>query len=256
MPADARGLVGRCAVAVMAKAPAVGRVKTRLVPPLSLDEAAALGGCFLRDVTANIALAGRSAPIDGFVAYAPAGSEALFESVIEPGTGFVLADGSPSMPAGVDGFGRCLLHAVQGLLARGYGAVCLVNSDGPTLPTAFLVEAATALAVPGDRLVLGPADDGGYYLIGMKQAHAPVFAAIDWSTERVTSQTRDRADAIGLDTVMLRSWFDVDDVASLRLLVDALDGGGRDGSYGAPETTRWLAETDMRRRLARVAGPA
>jgi len=240
----------------MAKAPAVGRVKTRLVPPLSHDEAAALGGCFLRDVTANIALAGRSVPIDGFVAYAPAGSEALFEPVIEPGTGFVLADGSPPMPAGVGGFGRSLLHAVQGLLARGYGTVCLVNSDGPTLPTAFLVEAATALAAPGDRLVLGPADDGGYYLIGMKRAHAPVFAAIDWSTERVTAQTRARAASIGLDALMLRPWFDVDDVSALRRLIAGLDGASRDGGFAAPATTRWLAETDMRRRLAGVAEPA
>ena len=261
MPAESGSLADRCAVAVMAKAPSVGRVKTRLVPPLSAEEAAALGACFLRDVTANVALAGGSAPIDGFVAYAPAGSEALFEAVIEPGTGFVLADGSPAMPAGVDGFGRCLLHAARGLFERGYGAVCLLNSDGPTLPTALLVEAARALAKSGDRLVLGPADDGGYYLIGMKVAHAPLFSAIDWSTERVTSQTRARAAAVGLDTVMLRSWFDVDDVASLRTLVAALDargigGGGQDGSYGAPVTARWLTHSNIRERLADTTEPA
>jgi rSAM/selenodomain-associated transferase 1 len=245
----------------MAKAPAVGRVKTRLVPPLSPNEAAALGGCFLRDVTANIALAGRSAPIDGFVAFAPAGSEALFEPVIEPGTGFVLADGAPQMPAGVDGLGRCLLHAAQGLLARGYGAVCLLNADSPTLPTDLLVVAATALARPGDRLVLGPAEDGGYYLIGMKAAHVSLFSAIDWSTDRVTSQTRARAAAIELDTLMLRPWFDVDDVASLRALIAALDGRGldggrRDGSYDAPATARWFAQTDIRKRLADTNEPA
>ena len=247
---DARDLAQRCAIAVMAKAPTVGRVKTRLVPPLSPDEAAALGGCFLRDATANIALAGQGVPIDGFVAYAPAGSEALFHPVIEPGTGFVLADGSPAMPAGVEGFGRCLLHAAQGLLARGYAAVCLINSDSPTLPTALLVEAAAALALPGDRLVLGPADDGGYYLIGLKAAHAPLFRAIDWSTARVAGQTRAQADAIGLETVMLRSWFDVDDIGSLRTLLTALDMRARDGSYAAPATTRWLAGVDLRRRLA------
>src|SRR4051794_25851085 len=128
--------IERCAIAVMAKAPRAGKVKTRLMPPLSADEAAGLSGCFLRDVTANIALAARSAPIDGFIAYAPAGDQGLFGPVVEPGTGFVLADGAPAMPPGVVGFGRCLLHAAQGLFARGYRAVCLLNSDSPTLPTA------------------------------------------------------------------------------------------------------------------------
>ncbi len=80
-------------------------------------------------------------PIDGWIAYAPAGSEALFQPIIAPGTQLVLADGSPDMPAGVERFGRSLLHAAQGLFARGYGAVCLLNSDSPTLPTAVLIEA-------------------------------------------------------------------------------------------------------------------
>ena len=233
----------------MAKAPSVGRVKTRLVPPLSPDEATALSGCFLSDVTTNIALAGRTLPIDGYVAYAPAGTAPAFAAVIAPGTGLVLADGSAAMPDEVAGFGRSLFHAVLGLLELGYGAACLVNADGPTLPTERLVAAARALAAPGDRAVLGPADDGGYYLIGMKAAHAALFSAIDWSTERVAAQTAARAGEIGLDLVSLPSWYDVDDPASLRALIDELDGAGR-GGYAAPETARWLAESAIRDRLA------
>ena len=68
-----------------------------------------------------------------------------------------------------------LCDAAEDLLAAGYGAACLVNADSPTLPTAVLVEAAHALATPGDRVVLGPAADGGYYLIGLEAAApAPV----------------------------------------------------------------------------------
>lgn len=249
MPAE------RCAIAVMAKAPRAGRVKTRLVPPLTADETPVLSGCFLRDVTANIAQAARAAAIDGMIAYAPAGDEALFGDVVEPGTGFVLADGVGDMPPGVIGFGRCLLHAAQGLFGRDYGGVCLLNSDSPTLPTRLLVQAARALAMPGDRVVLGPADDGGYYLIGMTRPHDHLFRGIDWSTDRVAAQTRARAGEIGLEVVELAPWYDVDDVTALRTLMAELAGAapGWTGGYAAPATARWLAHVGLRKRLADAA---
>jgi hypothetical protein len=252
MPAEPPGNAGRCAIAVMAKAPSAGRVKTRLVPPLSADEATALSGCFLRDVTANIAEAGRAAAIDRWIAYAPAGNEALFDPVIAPGTRLVLADGSADMPEGVERFGRSLLHAAQGLFDLGYGAVCLLNSDSPTLPTACLVEAAHALAAPGGRVVLGPADDGGYYLIGMTAPHAALFRDIDWSTARVAAQTADRVAELGLELVTLPGWYDVDDAASLRTLLAELAGESdrKSTGYAAPETARWLAALDLTDRLA------
>lgn len=87
----------KCAIAVMAKAPRAGSVKTRLVPPLSVHEAAALGSSFLADVTANIQAAACHAPIQGFVAFAPVGTEELFEDIVAAGTGYVLADGSPPL---------------------------------------------------------------------------------------------------------------------------------------------------------------
>ena len=174
----------------MAKAPQPGRAKTRLCPPLQPAQAAELSAAFLRDITENIALAARSAPIHGCIAYAPAGAEAWFAGHLAEGTGLVLADGSPPMPPDVQGFGRCLLHAAQALFATGFGAVCLLNSDSPTLPTALLVRAARALLAPGERIVLGPADDGGYYLFGMQQPHAHLFADIAWSTSDVAAATR------------------------------------------------------------------
>src|SRR5213076_3440316 len=96
------------------------------------------------------------------------------------------------------GLGASLFDAADDLLAAGYGAACLVNSDSPTLPSSLLVDAARALSVPGDRLVLGPAEDGGYYLIGMKRPHRRLFEDIDWSTELVFRQTLDRAAELAL----------------------------------------------------------
>ncbi len=94
----------------------------------------------------------------------------------------------------------------------------MLNSDSPTLPTALLVEAAEALAQPGERAVLGPSSDGGYYLLGIKTAHRRLFEDIAWSTERVAEQTRERAREIKLDVHTLPVWYDVDDVEGLRRL--------------------------------------
>ena len=187
----------------MAKAPRPGLAKTRLCPPLHPAQAAELSAAFLLDTTENIALAARHAPIHGCIAYAPAGTEAWFAGHVADGTGLVLADGSPPMPPDVQGFGRCLLHAAQALLGSGFGAACLVNSDSPTLPTALLARAANALLAPGERVVLGPADDGGYYLLGMKQPYAHLFADIAWSTSEVAAATRERATSLGLEVITL-----------------------------------------------------
>jgi len=213
-----------CAIGVMAKAPQAGRSKTRLCPPLTPDQAARLSAAFLRDTTESIARAARLAPIVPYAAYAPAGTEALLLGHVAPGTALLLADGSPIVADGVQGFGKCLLHAIQGMLAQGHTAACVLSSDSPTLPTALLADAATLLLAPGDRAVLGPADDGGYYLLGLKAAHAALFADITWSTEDVAAQTRARARSIGLELVELDSWYDVDDAASLETLLHETRG--------------------------------
>ena len=222
--------VGRgrgCAVAVMAKAPVPGQVKTRLMPPLTPAMAAALSAGFLRDITENIALAAREAPIDGYVAYAPAGCEEVFDGMLAPGTGLVLADGTAVSVPDVIGFGRCLLHAAQSLFEKGYEAVCLLNSDSPTLPTVLLSRAAAALAEDGDRVVLGAAEDGGYYVLGIKAPHRHLFEAVTWSTNAVAGETRERARALGLPVVELEAWYDVDDRMTLDRLCRELSYGGQ-----------------------------
>jgi rSAM/selenodomain-associated transferase 1 len=229
-----------CAIAVMAKAPRPGLCKTRLVPPLSPAQAADLSREFLRDTTDNLRAAAETMPIAPYVAYAPAGTQHLFDGVLTDGTGLLLADGSLDAPPGVQGFGRCLLHAVESLLARGHASVCVLNADSPTLPTKYLRQAAAWLAEPGDRAVMGPAEDGGYYLLGMKQAHAQLFAGISWSTARVAAETRGRALEAGLELLELPKWYDVDDAASLQRLQREMRGEPGD-RFAAPRTAAWLA---------------
>jgi rSAM/selenodomain-associated transferase 1 len=243
---------GGCAIAVMAKAPLPGQVKTRLVPPLSPSSAAALSASFLRDITENIALAARDAAICGYLAYAPAGFERSFDGMLATGTRLVLADGVGVSVAGVDGFGRSLLHAAQALFARGHDAVCLLNSDSPTLPTRLLAQAAIGLAEPYDRVVLGPAEDGGYYAIGMKAPHIHLFRDIAWSTDNVAEETRARARALGLSVVELDTWYDVDDAAGLRRLCRELASaaGGDLSPYSAPATADCLARLSISDQLA------
>ncbi len=240
-----------CAIAVMAKAPRVGRVKTRLVPLLTAEGAQRMSAAFLRDITENIALAATQAPISGWVAYAPAGLKAHFDGLLAAGTQLLLADGSAAAPEAVTGFGRCLLQAVEGLLARGFASACVLNSDSPTLPTAVLARLARLLAEPGERVVLGAAEDGGYYVLGMRRSHARLFADIAWSTDQVAAQTRSRAAELGLELVELPAWYDVDDRAALRRLL-AGEPARADGlmPYAAPATAACARELDIAGLLA------
>jgi uncharacterized protein len=243
----------RCAIAIMAKAPSAGRVKTRLSPLLSPQEAMDLGRCFLTDLTAHLARVAQGARVDPFIAFAPAGSEAAFEAIVAPGTGFVLADGSLAAPPGVAGLGLCLLQAAASLLDAGYGAMALLSADCPTLPTSVLLKATCQLLVPRDRVVIGPSFDGGYYLIGMRRAHAELFHAIDWSTEQVAEQTRQRALGLGLEVLNLDAWYDVDDAHSLQQLLYelALDQTPNPASpYPAPVTRAFLEQNALADRLA------
>jgi hypothetical protein len=207
-----------CGIAFMAKASAPGRAKTRLVPPLTFEEAAVLNTAFLQDVADNVLLAGRDAErhggIAGYAAYGPPGSEDFFHRTLPRGIGLI--------EAWRQNFGDCLLHTIEQIFARGHAAAVVLNSDSPTLPTAFLVETAAALARPGDRAVLGPSSDGGYYLLGLKTAHRHMFENIAWSTDQVAKQTLERAREIGLDVHRLPVWYDVDDIDGLRRLYTEL----------------------------------
>jgi rSAM/selenodomain-associated transferase 1 len=220
------------ALAVMTKAPRAGAVKTRLIPPLTAEEAAALNICFLRDITATIQKSADTTGLSaGIAVYTPVGAEESYRGIL-PTEFFLIAQRG-------NGFGERLQFAVQDLLNIGFVSVCLINSDSPTVPASVFTEATQVLTQPNDRVVLGPSEDGGYYLIGLKKSHARLFEEIDWSTEKVLRQTIDRAQDIDLDVHLLPSWFDVDDRATLqRLSRDLLD---QEYSHCAPATRTFMS---------------
>ena len=211
-PVPARA--SQCALAVMAKAPRAGKVKTRLSPPLTLEESAALNICFLQDTTQNIAAVSASGQSAGIICYTPIGDESAFDGLLPPGFSLI--------PQCGDAFGERLLAAAEDILDCGYGSVCLIDSDSPTVPAAAFQQAVAELARPGDRIVLGPSHDGGYYLIGLKHPHPEPFTNIHWSTETVFAETIAAAKAANLETVILPLWYDVDDAATLAVLSDEL----------------------------------
>jgi uncharacterized protein len=232
-PAEATSVQGGCALAVMAKAPRPGKVKTRLSPPLTPEQAAALSVCFIRDTADNLQQVIEASDSQGVIAYTPSGDEDAFDNLLPPGFQLITQRG--------DGFGERLLYACEDLFACGFSGVCLIDSDSPTMPHAALLHAVALLERPGDRVVLGGSDDGGYYLIGLKQAHRRLFEQIDWSTQRVLGQTLDRAKEIGLKAESLQTWYDVDDAATLeRLCRELLTPHGEGCGFDARHTRGYL----------------
>jgi rSAM/selenodomain-associated transferase 1 len=197
----------------MAKAPVAGQVKTRLCPPLSAQDAAELSRCFLLDKVAQVRKVTGAEPV---VAYAPDEAAAVFET---------LAPGFRLLPQRGGDLTARLLSILERLFADGCDAAILIDSDTPTLPVGLLEDAVTLAASGAYDLVLGPSDDGGYYLIGLRRPRAELFEGMPWSTPAVFEETLRRADALGLRTAQLAPWYDVDTAVDLARLTAELAGG-------------------------------
>ena len=204
------------AVGIICKAPQPGRSKTRLATAVGVAAASELSACFLRDVAAAIEAVPEALGRRGYGVYAPAEAEHIMRQLLPAGFGLLLQAG--------DGLEYVLSGAARALLLAGHDCVLLINGDSPTLPPRFLVQAIEILREPGDRMVLGPASDGGYYLIGLKRPHRHLFTQITWGTETVARTTCERAAEISLATTLLPEWYDVDDIETLHWLQDELAG--------------------------------
>jgi uncharacterized protein len=193
------------ALLVVAKRPAPGRTKTRLTPPLTPEQAAMLYECFLQDTLAIM----RQVPdVQPVIAYLPAAEDGYFRQ-LAPDFELILQEG--------DDLGARLDNALTHYLGQGYARVAIMNSDGPTLPPTCLAAAFAALDGDAD-VVLGPCDDGGYYLIGLKRPAPRLLREVRMSTPDVTADTLALAAEEGLTVVLLPTWYDVDDAASLHHL--------------------------------------
>jgi uncharacterized protein len=221
------------ALVIMAKAPRAGAVKTRLCPPLTYREAAALARCFLRDTIAKVRCL---TDVTVTIAHTPAAERAVFARL------------APDL-ALVPQRGHDLGERMRSALAEGlrtHRRAIAVGTDTPTLPAAVVQLAVDRVASDDVDVVLGPAEDGGYYLIGVRADHPTLFADVPWSTPLVLDLTVRRAEAAGLRCVRLPTWFDVDTADDLARLRAALI---KDPGI-APSTSRFLARHDACRRRA------
>jgi rSAM/selenodomain-associated transferase 1 len=218
----------RPTVLIVAKAPVPGRSKTRLVPPLTAEEAAALQEALLLD---TLAACRREVPGTGVLYDEPEDAPHL-RRLVGDETRLVLQSG------------RGLGDALRGAIAAHArdGPVALVSGDVPGLPEGAVGRAFEALDAGAD-VVLGPAADGGYWLIAMREAHDEPFREIPWSTPSVLALTLERCSHAGLEVALLERWRDIDtpvDLAELARL---------DGAADAPRTTSLI------RRLKRERVP-
>jgi rSAM/selenodomain-associated transferase 1 len=187
------------ALLIVGKPPIPGSTKTRLVPLLSAEDAAALYQGFLLDsVGLGLELGWEQVTVVHPRAGGPA-LAALLPSQVrlleQPGQG--LADALP--------------YAFATHLAEGFSRVVLIGSDNPTLPRGLVEQACSSLDT--HEVSIGPSADGGYYLLGLREPHLGVFDAIEWSTSRVYAQTLARAERLGLSLRSVPEWYDVDEPA-------------------------------------------
>ena len=201
----------RRALLVVAKQPSPGQTKTRLCPPLTSEQAASLYECFLRDTINLIRAARQQIDFEPLLVYLPLGSETYFRTLASD-FALLLQQG--------DDLSERLNHATSHVLRQGYDQVVIMDSDSPTLPPEHLVQSFTALAEAD--VSLGPCDDGGYYLIGLKQPAPPLFLNVTMSTDHVTADTLAQARALNLTTALLPIGYDIDYVTDLQRLAAEL----------------------------------
>jgi len=216
-------------IVVMAKQPVVGKTKTRLCPPFTPEQAADCFEALMRD---TIHLTSQLPNTQTAVAISPPESEAYFYAITPPNTLLLSVEGSD--------IGVCLAKSFEILFQRGFKKIIAFNADGPTLPIDYLVK--TFEYLKKNDVVLGPGDDGGYYLIGLKKLNWGLFQGINWSTNQVFEQTKYKVKQAGLSLAETPRWYDVDTFSDFERLVNDL----KDLPETAlPFTRRYLSQTDL-----------
>lgn len=194
------------ALVIMAKAPVPGQSKTRLVPPLSPQEAAEISRCLLLDLLDSLA---SFEGADLFVAFSPAEAAPFFQETV-PSNFVCFAQNGRDL-------GERMKNVFDDLMSRGYKNVVLLGSDVPALPAGFLTEAFMVLG-KSEKVVVGPSRDGGYYLIGLNRAEPEIFTGVTWSSEDVLALTVKKLSDCGRRPYFLPSWFDIDTKEDLHYL--------------------------------------
>jgi rSAM/selenodomain-associated transferase 1 len=195
------------ALAVMAKAPIPGSVKTRMVPPLTHEQAAELFRVLLLDQLENLTALGE---VDLYVAFTPVEAKALIKSIVPASFQCFHQRG--------DDLGERMHEVFAELWRRGHRNLVLIGSDLPVVPLVFLRDAFKVLERKDRQLVFGPSEDGGYYLVGMNQPTPEIFDGMSWSHDQVLAQTTEKVTRLGIDFRLLPGWFDLDTIKDLERL--------------------------------------
>ena len=193
------------ALAVMARAPSDERGKTRLLAELGIHDGSELRRAILLDTLDVVRQAAAAKPV---VVYTPAAAQAELGELAGEGWGLI--------PQRGQNLGERLELAFADLFAADFSGALIIGSDLPTLPAEYLRLAAAQLMALDDPVVLGPARDGGYYLIGLRNPHTELFRGVAWSTATVLSETVDIARGAGLHVSFVPEWYDIDSVEDLR----------------------------------------
>jgi uncharacterized protein len=195
------------ALAVMAKAPLAGQVKTRLMPGLSAEEAAGLARTLLVDQLGHLSAI---ADADLYLAFTPTAQREVFQALAP--AGFCL------FPQAGDHLGGRMAHVFETLYARRHRRMVLIGGDLAPVPLQIFTDAFAMLDCPSHRVVLGPSRDGGYYLVGCNSPTPEIFMGMTWSHDQVLAQTVARLTALQMDVQLLPCWFDIDTLDDLRYL--------------------------------------
>ena len=201
-------------------------MKSRLHPALTPERATELYRCFLLDRLDALATVPGIEPV---VAFTPAAAADALRALVPAGFRCVPQRG-PDLGARLDA-------VLATLIADGHRGAIAIDSDSPTLPMDYVAEAARVLESGLADVVVGPCDDGGYYLIGVAAPRPALFEKMPWSTSEVLPLTLQRAKDLGLSLHLLPAWFDVDTEADLRRLHAAMASNG-----GPPRTLAFVRE--------------
>jgi rSAM/selenodomain-associated transferase 1 len=193
---------------VFVRVPEPGTVKTRLCPPLSGEEACRLYSAFIRDLLDRV---GKLKKVRRTVFYAGSDPQKLTDLIT---TDYELC------PQRGDTLGERMAGAFDRLLDAECRAAVIIGSDSPDVPVQYLKRAF--LRLKHKDVVLGPAADGGYYLVGLRMRAPEIFEGVEWGDNGVLGQTVERIQARGLSLSLLPLWYDVDTAASLQLLRDMI----------------------------------
>jgi len=223
----------KSALGIFFKIPVLGKVKKRLASEIGEDEALKAYESMLKATTENVSRL-RGIDLYGF-----------YEGEITYLNPTLPSDNPPNPPLekggttrnqeGKGGFekevileflkkiplisqkgsdlGEKMYNAIKWLFSKGYKKISLIGSDSPDLPLTFIIDAFDKL--DSYKLIIGPSEDGGYYLIGMNKLYDSIFKDIKWGHDSVLKDTISNANAAGISYFLLPEWYDIDDLNSL-----------------------------------------